>query len=92
MTFNDRKRLDPSQVQDRRGQGMGKTIAIGGGGLGLIALLVSILLGVDLTGLVPGAEGSASSTYDSYPSDVSDLQTECQTGADAKEREDCRSV
>ncbi len=92
MTFNDRKRLDPSQVQDRRGQGMGKTIAIGGGGLGLIALLVSILLGVDLTGLVPGAEGSASSTYDSYPSDVSDLQTECQTGADANEREDCRIV
>ena len=34
MPFNDRSQLDPSQVNDRRGRGMGKTVAIGGGGLG----------------------------------------------------------
>lgn len=92
MTFNDRKRLDPSQVQDRRGRGMGRTIAIGGGGLGLILLLASLLFGVDLTGLVTDTSGSVPSSYDTNPENVTDLQTECQTGADANQREDCRIV
>ena len=48
MPFNENRRLDPSQVQDRRGRSAGKTIAIGGGGLGLVVLLVSLLFGVDL--------------------------------------------
>jgi hypothetical protein len=43
MTFNQNKRLDPSQVQDRRGRSPGRSIAIGGGGLGLIVLLISLL-------------------------------------------------
>ena len=54
MPFNDRSRLDTSQVEDRRGRGMGTKVAIGGGGLGLVILLVSMLLGVnlgDLTGV-----------------------------------------
>ena len=37
MSFNRKSRLDPSQVEDRRGQrGRGTAIAVGGGGLGLI--------------------------------------------------------
>ena len=45
MPFNTRSRLDPSQVEDRRG--LGTTMAVGGGGLGLVVLVVAMLLGVN---------------------------------------------
>lgn len=91
MPFNENKRLDPSQVQDRRGRSAGRTIAIGGGGIGLLVLLVSMLLGVDLTGLAPDA-GIVPPASDGYYEDASDLISECQTGADANTRQDCRIV
>ena len=91
MPFNEKKRLDPTQVQDRRGSSAGRTIAIGGGGIGLVVLVVSMLLGVDLTGLTE-IIGNTSSLSETIPSNVSDLQAECQTGADANTREDCRIV
>jgi hypothetical protein len=91
MPFEDKKRLDPSQVQDRRGQSVGRTIAIGGGGLGLILLIASMVLGVDLTGLA-GLTQSDPSVSQAYSGDLNDLATECQTGADANLRQDCRIV
>ncbi|HEX6953947.1 MAG TPA: neutral zinc metallopeptidase [Agromyces sp.] len=79
MTFNPDSDISGGKAS-RRGRNTG--IAVGGG-LGAIALfLISQFLGVDLSGLVGGgAEGPA-------PSD-SALE-ECQTGADANERIDCR--
>lgn len=91
MPFNEKKRLDPSQVQDRRGRGAGKTIAIGGGGLGVVILLVSMLLGVDL-GDLANIDGIIPSTSDTYLEDVNNLEAECLTGADANTRDDCRIV
>ena len=92
MTFQQNKRLDPSQVQDRRGRSMGRTIAVGGGGLGLIALLVSLFFGVDL-GDLTNLTGVDSSSPDMNSTTVgSDLIAECQTGADANTRQDCRIV
>jgi len=91
LPFNDKSRLDPSQVQDRRGRSVGRTVAVGGGGLGLIILVVAVLLGVnpgDLLGMV--ATDSPSGIQST--SVTSDLQTSCQTGADANAREDCRIV
>ncbi|UYN91403.1 MAG: neutral zinc metallopeptidase [Anaerolineales bacterium] len=88
MSFNDRKRLDPSQVQDRRGRSTGRTVLVGGGGLGLILLLVSMFLGVDPSVLL----GDTSSGSDGYYQDAADLASECQTGADANQREDCQLV
>lgn len=91
MTFNDKSRLDPSQVQDRRGRRAGTAVAVGGGGLGLIILLVSLLFNVnlgdlgDLTGQVP--LGTTENT-----GNTNNLAAECQTGADANAREDCRIV
>ena len=91
MPFNEKKRLDPSQVQDRRGQRAGRTIAIRGGGIGLVVLLVSMLLGVDL-GDLASVGAIVPSTSDSYYQEVNNLEAECQTGADANARQDCRIV
>jgi predicted metalloprotease len=91
MPFNDRSRLDPSQVQDRRGRGVGSKVAIGGGGLGLVVLVVALLLGVDPSNLGSLVEPPPSVSTQS-PGTTSSLQEQCQTGADANAREDCRIV
>lgn len=92
--FNRRAKLDTGQVQDRRGSGGGRgggaVIGGVGGGIGLIILVVSMLLGVNPfeggTGTTsnPGIEQSGGSQ--------TNLEEECQTGADANERQDCRIV
>jgi len=88
MTFRGGAPLDPSQVEDQRGRGgmgggLGGPVVVGGGGIGLIILIISLLLGVnplsDYTGTNPAIDGAPS------------LQ-ECQTGADANKRDDCRIV
>ncbi|HET9909197.1 MAG TPA: neutral zinc metallopeptidase [Anaerolineales bacterium] len=91
MSFNNKSRLDPTQVEDRRGRGSGRAIALGGGGLTLVIVLVAMLFGVDLTDLAtvdPGQQAPATE----YAGGGPDLQAECQTGADANAREDCRIV
>lgn len=82
MTFNPDSDISGGKAS-RRGRNTG--IAVGGG-LGAIALfLVSQFLGVDLTGLLGGGGGAAPAPSDS-------ALEECQTGADANERIDCRMV
>ena len=92
MSFNKNSRLDPNQVEDRRGRGPGRVIALGGGGLGLILVIVAMLFGVDLTGLTTGDSGQPAPYATSIAGGSSDLQAQCQTGADANAREDCRIV
>ena len=92
MSFNRNSRLDPSQVEDRRGRGgRGTAIAIGGGGLGLILTIVFMLLGGNLPTSTTG-DGGLEIPATEYPGGLTDLDAECQTGADALEREDCRIV
>src|SRR5689334_15042440 len=67
----------------------GGGIALGGGGLGVVALIVALLLGVNPADL--GGGGGSADPQDSVVS-ASDLAQECQTGADADTREDCRIV
>jgi len=91
MPFNDRSRLDTSQVEDRRGRGMGTKVAVGGGGLGLVILVVAMLLGVN-PGDLANLTGKAPSTSTKNTSKINTLEEECRTGADANTSEDCRIV
>ena len=86
MSFNPNARLDPGQVSDRRGMPGGRGgLAIGGGGLGIALLLVYALLGGNPDDLGPLLQPGAVVGPES-----SQLATDCQTGQDANERDDCR--
>lgn len=89
MSFKRGARLDPSQVRDVRGR-RGAGLAVGGGLGGIVLLIVVMLLGGDPGDIPVDALGGASGGQSSVP--ASDLAAECQTGADANEREDCRIV
>jgi predicted metalloprotease len=91
VTFEPGKRLDPSQVEDVRGRGGmlrgGGPVIAGGGGVGLLILLVaSLLFGVD-----PG-EVLGPALQMPPETNVQRATQECQTGADAQRRTDCRVV
>lgn len=88
MTFNRRARLDPRQVVDRRGIRAGGGMAIGGGGIGIAVLVIYLLLGGDPEGL--GGTGGGQGVV-TGPGGT-ELATECRTGEDANERQDCRIV
>ena len=81
MTFNGDADITGGRVSKR---GRNTAIGIGGGGVGLIAIvLISQLLGVDLTGLVGGSSGTSSNATDTP-------LTECKTGSQANTDIDCR--
>jgi uncharacterized protein len=93
--FRSRARLDTSQIEDRRGAGLGVPgggIAVGGGGVGLVVVIVALLLGVDpfsagSSGALGGLDGrTVGGSRDSS------LAQDCRTGADANTRRDCRIV
>jgi predicted metalloprotease len=87
MTFRPDVDLDPGQVQDRRGRRVrGGGVALGGGLGSLVILALIILLGGNPADLLsPGGQPETGPLS-------SELATECQTGADANERQDCRIV
>jgi predicted metalloprotease len=96
VTFNPNAQLDPTQVEDVRGRGIGRGgVAIGGGGLGLLLVLAYALL----TGNVPSSSDVSTldqlinqTVGDQAAPGASQLTSECKTGADANARDDCRIV
>jgi predicted metalloprotease len=89
--FRDDAKLDTSQVEDLRGRRVGKGgLAVGGGGIGLIVTLLIIFLAGGEGGL--GALENLAGQSAGTPAANSDLDLECQRGADADESEDCRIV
>src|SRR3712207_4140616 len=105
MSFNPNARLDPSQVEDRRGGGFGggRGLAVGGGGISIVGLLLALLLGINPFDMGTGTEpqtypGGYTSPYEQPGSGsqagsaAGGLTEACQTGEDANQREDCRIV
>src|SRR3954469_20395045 len=87
MKFRPGARLDTGQVQDRRGMGGGRGIAVGGGAGTILVVLVLALLGVNVPrgGADPLSIGTGSSGGE-------ELGSQCRRGADANQSEDCRIV
>ena len=97
MRFRKGARLDPSQVEDRRGAGgmslPGGGIAVGGGGLGVAGLVIFLLItllnnGGGLSGPLSNLDDRSIGTQP--PTSVA--PEDCTSGATANQREDCRIV
>ena len=94
MRFRRNARLDTGQVTDARGRRMGGGgLAMGGGGLGVAGIVIYLL--ITLLSSEGGLGGQLAPLDDrsvgrgDTPAEISQ---ECQTGADANERQDCRIV
>jgi predicted metalloprotease len=98
MVFKDDAKIDTSQVEDVRGSSRipGGRMTMGGGGLGLIATIVIILLQSGVLGGGGGDLGSLSGldniAVGTPAADNSELASSCRTGADANANDDCRVV
>jgi len=97
VRFRKGARLDPSQVEDRRGAGgmslPGGGIAVGGGGLGIAGLVIFLLItllnnGGGLSGPLSNLDDRSIATQP--PTSVA--PEDCTSGATANQREDCRIV
>ncbi len=94
MDFRKGAKLDPTQVEDRRGmRGMrgGRGMAVGGGAgaIGVIVVLLVTLLGggnIDLNAL-ESLEGVVAGGQQQ-----GEVIEECRTGEDAEESRDCRLI
>ena len=85
MTFNDDSRLRGGKVKRR-----GRTTAIGGGAVGVGAIVVFLIAqftGFDLSGIVGGGDGL---TTIQQEGESADAAPECRTGRDANLRVECR--
>jgi uncharacterized protein len=99
MRYREGGRLDTSSVQGRRGRGGGlgggKGLAVGGGGLGLVGLVVVVLLQVLGGGSgsdVGAALGGLGSLGQGEQADNSQLEQACNDSGDANDSVDCAVV
>lgn len=97
MDFNEDADLDTSQVQDLRGSGggsLGGRVAIGGGGVGIVGLVIYFLL-AQLGGpsVVGGGQPSELDNVRAGQSTGSEsLAEKCRTGRDVANNTDCEAV
>lgn len=90
MQFDDDAGLDTSEVRDVRGSRIpGGRATMGGGVIGLIALVLGLFFGVgpEQLGLSSGDPEPAATS-----SSAAQVEQSCRTGGDANTRDDCRTV
>lgn len=97
MEFDEGGQLDTSQIDDLRGSGggggLGGRVAVGGGGLGIIGLLLYFLVSALGGGGVSLPSGGGLSELPSgQQADNSSLAESCRTGADANTKIECEAV
>ncbi|SDF36126.1 hypothetical protein SAMN05660485_03212 [Blastococcus fimeti] len=95
MRYRESGSLDASGVRDTRGRGGlrgGRGVAVGGGGLGLVGLVVVVLLQVLGGGDGGSPAGAFSGLGQDQTVDNSTLEENCRTGADANESVECAVV
>src|SRR5690349_11243260 len=73
------------------GDGFGPRIALGGGGLGIIGVIIYFVLS-QLGGTGGGLPASTGAVGDGQQVNNSDLASECKTGKDANTNHDCAIV
>lgn len=90
MQFNENAELDTSQVTDQRG--VGGRVAMGGGGLGIVGLIIYLVLSQLGGGAqLPSGSGFGDVGQDQQVGSES-IREKCRTGADANREADCRAV
>jgi uncharacterized protein len=99
MQYDDNAQLDTSQVSDTRGSGGigGRGLAVGGGGLGVVGvviyLIISLVGGGGSTGTALGSVlGQLGQPGQSATANNTEVAQECRTGADANAKLDCAVV
>jgi len=87
--------LDPGQITDARGRSFGGRggLAVGGGGLGAVALVIYLLFSlISPNGGLGGQLGPLDGEQVGRGDTPTQISSECRTGQDANERQDCRIV
>jgi uncharacterized protein len=91
MRFRRGATLDTGQVTDARGR-RGGGLALGGGGLGIVGLVIYLLVALLGGGNGLGPLAPLDDTRVGAGDTPSTIAQDCRTGQDANEREDCRIV
>jgi uncharacterized protein len=93
VRFRRNAPLDPGQVTDARGRGFGPGgLAVGGGGLGLVGLVIYVLIALLSNGGALGQLEPLDNQQIGQGDTPSEIKTACKRGQDANQRQDCRIV
>jgi predicted metalloprotease len=90
VQFNENAELDTSQVEDTRG--VGGRVALGGGGLGVVGLIIYFLFSQFGGGAGLPANSGLGDVGQGQQVSSESLASKCKTGKDAETNSDCRAV